>query len=237
MAFIGPEESMQSQNCNCVTHLLSSVIRLCKLGRLDKPWRTWFNSYVSNPMQMPWTDRILKRRKTKEEESTATCIPSRSLTKIDRDSADALGNEYQRLHHSDGPLSRSGDHRCDKAVCCVTFTRSGKGTIHIIAAGWSMILNIIRLSESKYCHIIRDFFEILHPERGLREPQTGLTPGEPPSWSWLTPTPGKYEQPVQESVLMCDCYSNRFDRGQPSQWKNAKCLQQPVFPGGHPSKY
>ena len=124
---------------------------------------------LCNAMQMPWTDKILKRRKTKEEESTATCIPSRSLTKIDRDSADALGNEYQRLHHSDGPLSRSGDHRCDKAVCCVTFTRSGKGTIHIIAAGWSMILNIIRLSESKYCHIIRDFFEILHPERGLRE--------------------------------------------------------------------
>ena len=123
-----------------------------------------------------------------------------------RDSADSTGNEYQRLHHSDGPLSRSGDHRCDKAVCCVTFTRSGKGTIHIIAAGWSMILNIIRLSESKYCHIIRDFFEILHPERGLREPQTGLTPGEPPSWSWLTPTPGKYNCLVQESELMRDTH-------------------------------
>ena len=28
---------------------------------------------------------------------------------------------------------------------------------------------------------------------------TGLTLGEPPSWSWLTPTPGKYALWVQES--------------------------------------
>ena len=47
----------------------------------------------------------------------------------------ALGNVHQRLHRSDGPLSRSGDHRCDSAVCYVTVSRSGKGTIHIIAAG------------------------------------------------------------------------------------------------------
>ena len=78
-AFIGPEESMQSRNCICDTHLLRSVIKLCKLGRLDKPWRTRFDWYVNNAMQMPWTDQKLKRRTTKEEESTATCIPSRSL--------------------------------------------------------------------------------------------------------------------------------------------------------------
>ena len=29
---------------------------------------------------------------------------------------------------------------------------------------------------------------------------TGLTLGETPSWSWLTPTPGKYAHLLQESV-------------------------------------
>ena len=61
------------------THLLRSVIKLCKLGRLDKPLRTHFNPYVNNAMKMHWTDQKLKRRMTKEEESTATCIPRRSL--------------------------------------------------------------------------------------------------------------------------------------------------------------
>ena len=78
-AFIGPEESMQSRDCICDTHLLRSVIKLCKLGRLDKPLRTHFNPYVNNAMKMHWTDQKLKRRMTKEEESTATCIPRRSL--------------------------------------------------------------------------------------------------------------------------------------------------------------
>ena len=45
------------------------------------------------------------------------------------------GNVYQRLHRSGSHSSRSGDHRCDTAMCCIAFSRSGKGTIHIIAAG------------------------------------------------------------------------------------------------------
>ena len=44
---------------------------------------------------------------------------------------------------------------------------------------------------------------------------TGLTLGEPPSWSWLTPTPGKYVHLVQECGLMCACWGSRFDGGQP----------------------
>ena len=35
-AFIGQEESLQCFSCFCDTHLLRSVIKLFKLGRLDK---------------------------------------------------------------------------------------------------------------------------------------------------------------------------------------------------------
>ena len=48
--FIDQQESLQCLNCFCDTHLLRSVIKLFKLGRLDKVWLTCGRLYHNNSM-------------------------------------------------------------------------------------------------------------------------------------------------------------------------------------------
>ena len=49
-AFIGQQESLQSVCCFCDTHLLRSVIKLFKLGRLDNRQLTCGRLYRNNSM-------------------------------------------------------------------------------------------------------------------------------------------------------------------------------------------
>ena len=50
-AFIGQDESLQCFSCFCDTHLLRSVIKLFKLGRLDKLRLTCRRLYQNNSVQ------------------------------------------------------------------------------------------------------------------------------------------------------------------------------------------
>ena len=54
-AFIGQQESSQSLGCFCDTHLLRSVIKLFKLGRLDNHWSTFARLDHNSSRQSFWT--------------------------------------------------------------------------------------------------------------------------------------------------------------------------------------
>ena len=58
VTFIGQQESLQLLSCLCDTHLLRSVFKLFKLGRIDKHCWTWSKLKDTNSMQPLWTSEV-----------------------------------------------------------------------------------------------------------------------------------------------------------------------------------